>query len=493
MGAEYILAIDQGTTSTRAIVFGVDGWAVTQASRELPQIFPRDGWVEQDAKRIWADTLAVCSSAMRKARVKASDILGCGITNQRETTVLWDRKTGKPVYNAIVWQDRRTAAQCRVWREQWGEQWLAARCGLVWDPYFSGGKLNWLLEEVPGARERAQRGELAFGTIDSFLLWHLTDGQVHATDATNASRTLLYNIHTQDWDDDLLTVFGVPRACLPQVLDSSAEFGRIHARHLGSEITVGGVAGDQHAAMVGQACFRPGMIKSTYGTGCFALLNTGETARLSSNRLLTTMAYRLAGKPSYALEGSIFSAGSTIKWLRDGLKVLKKADQSGAMAAEATAEGIYLVPAFTGLGAPYWDPDARAAILGLGPDAGPADIVRAALESVCFQTRDLLRAMADDATPARELRVDGGMVVNDWLMQRLADLAQMPVARASTVETTALGAALLAGLQAGVYADLDEMAGVWEAQRWFRPAMGKGESDQRYRGWQTAVSRILTS
>lgn len=492
MNGACLLALDQGTTSTRAMVFEPDGNVLSQSRRELPRTFPHDGWVEQDPESIWADSLAVCRESLDRAGIGASRVAALGIANQRETTLLWDRATGKPLYNAIVWQDRRTAELCRCWQAQWGEEWLANRCGLLWDPYFSAGKLYWLLENLPDARARAERGELAFGTVDSYLLWRFTGGRVHATDATNASRTLLYNIYEQQWDEDLLKAFDIPRGCLPDVLDSSADFATADARHLGHAVPIGGVAGDQHASMVGQACFSPGMIKSTYGTGCFALVNTGTTPRRSGKRLLTTLAYRLNGEPVYALEGSIFSAGSTVQWLRDNLGVLETADQSEDLAASADSEGLYMVPAFTGLGAPYWDPEARAAIFGISGATTAADIVRAGLEAVCYQTRDLLTAMCEDELPAHELRVDGGMTVNNWFLQRLASLNDLPVGRAMFAETTALGAAFLAGLQVGVYGGLDDIERTWQASRWFSPCLKASASERLYRGWQDAVATVLT-
>ncbi len=483
-----ILAIDQGTTSTRAIVFDGAGQAQKSAGRELPQIFPKPGWVEHDPEEIWQATLAVSRDVMD------DDVVGIGITNQRETVVIWDRGSGAPIHNAIVWQDRRTAEACRKLTEAGKAALVTEATGLVLDPYFSASKIGWLLDDVPGARVRAEAGDLAFGTIDSFLLWRLTNGAVHATDATNACRTMLFNIHTQDWDDRLLALFGVPRALLPEVMDNAAAFGVAVAEHFGRALPIGGMAGDQHAATVGQACFAPGMIKSTYGTGCFAVLNTGDTAIPSQNRMLTTMAYRLEGRTSYALEGSIFVAGAAVQWLRDGLGVIARAEETETLAAnQADNAGVYLVPAFTGLGAPYWDADARGAILGLTRDSGVATIVRAALEAVCYQTHDLVSAMAQDMGQSpRSLRVDGGMVHNNWLMQFLADIVDLPVDRPGVTETTALGAAYLAGLQIGVYDSVEVISEHWQRDRQFTPSL-TGEARQTLlAGWKDAVGRVLT-
>ncbi len=487
-----LLAIDQGTTSTRAIVFDRKGNKRTVAQRELPQHFPQSGWVEHDATRIWEDTLACVREVLKSESLSARDVAAIGITNQRETTVIWDRKTGQPIHHAIVWQDRRTSAFCQQHQDK--SAWLSERTGLLLDPYFSATKIAWLLDHVPGARERAERGELAFGTIDSWLLWKLTAGKAHVTDATNASRTALFNLRTQDWDDELLAFFKVPRSLLPKVLDSAADFGATDPELFGGPIAIGGVAGDQQAATVGQACFAPGMIKSTYGTGCFMVLNTGDELKLSQHRLLSTVAYRLGGKPTFALEGSIFVAGAAVQWLRDAIQLIKGAGETEALAKSIeNTQGVYLVPAFTGLGAPYWDPEARGAIFGLTRDTGIAHIVRAALESVGYQTRDLMRAMEQDAVAPTELRVDGGMVVNDWLTQCLADVLQMPTVRPQTVETTALGAAFLAGLQVGVYTSLDDIAALWQAERRFEPRMSAERADALYAGWQDAVARVRTA
>ncbi|MCP5366819.1 MAG: glycerol kinase GlpK [Hyphomicrobiales bacterium] len=490
--AGVVLSIDQGTTSTRAILFAADGTALATRQKELPQIFPADGWVEHDPEEIWSATVEVCRGALADAGRAAADVAAIGITNQRETTLLWDRRTGKPVHNAIVWQDRRTAPLCRELAAGGHEATIRARTGLVIDPYFSGTKVAWLLDNVDGARAAAERGELAFGTVDCFLLWRLTGGRVHATDATNASRTLLFNIHTQDWDDELLDLLRVPRSLLPRVQDNAGHFGDTDGDLLGGAVRVMGMAGDQQAALVGQACFAPGMIKSTYGTGCFVVLNTGGAAVESRNRLLTTVGYRLDGRVTYALEGSIFIAGAAVQWLRDGLGLVASAPESEGLArAVEGTNGVYLVPAFTGLGAPYWDPDARGAILGLTRDSGIAHVVRAALEAVCYQTRDLMQAMADDAGAApTALRVDGGMVGNDWLMQFLADILGLPVDRPVVAETTALGAAYLAGMAADLFGGLDDIAARWRRQRDFHPAMEAGRRDGLYAGWRDAVRRV---
>ncbi len=484
-----LLSIDQGTTSTRAIVFDREGRKLGLAQRELPQSYPKSGWVEHDPLRIWDDTLAVTREALAAARLDASAITALGITNQRETTVIWERATGKPIHPAIVWQDRRTSDFCRTHQER--SAWLSQKTGLLLDPYFSATKIAWILDHVTGARARAEKGELAFGTIDSWLLWNLTGGKVHATDATNASRTALFNVITQQWDDELLKFFNVPAALLPDVRDSAADYGRTQAALLGGEIAIAGIAGDQQAATVGQACFKPGMIKSTYGTGCFMVLNTGDKFTLSKNRLLSTVAYRLNGKTTYALEGSIFVAGAAVQWLRDAVRMIGSASETENLAKSITdTQGVYLVPAFTGLGAPYWDPEARGAIFGLTRDSGIAQIVRAALESVCYQTRDLLIAMAEDALPPTELRVDGGMVINDWLTQFLSDILKIPVVRPQTVETTALGAAFLAGLQTGVYSSLDDIAALWQTERRFAPQQAAEKIDALYEGWKHAVERV---
>jgi len=484
-----LLAIDQGTTSTRAIVFDAAGHKLGTHQVELPQSFPKPGWVEHDALRIRDDAVACVRGALKAAKLGAKDIAGIGITNQRETAVIWDRKSGKPIHPAIVWQDRRTADFCAKHAER--SEWLSERTGLLLDPYFSATKIAWMLEHVDGARARAESGELAFGTIDSWLLWTLTGGKVHATDATNASRTALFNLRTQDWDDELLTFFKVPRALLPEVMDCAAEFGSTESALFDGAIPIRGILGDQQAATVGQACFAPGMIKSTYGTGCFMVLNTGEEFVRSRNKLLSTVAYRFGGKTTYALEGSIFVAGAAVQWLRDAVHLIESAGDTEKLARSIEdTEGVYLVPAFTGLGAPYWDPQARGAIFGLTRNSGIAHIVRAALESVCYQTRDLLGAMREDAMDPTELRIDGGMVVNDFVAQSLADILQVAVVRPATVETTALGAAFAAGLQAGVYDSLDSISKLWEAEARFEPVLESKKADAMYAGWQTAVDRV---
>ena len=492
--AGHILAIDQGTTSTRAMVFERSGRALGEARRELQQIYPGDGWVEHDAEEIWQATRAVVEEVLLRAGLDADAIAAIGITNQRETVVIWDRDSGEPIHNAIVWQDRRTAEICRLLREQGLEKEVAARTGLVIDPYFSSTKIAWLLDNVAGARAAAEAGRLAFGTIDCYLLWRLTGGKVHATDATNASRTQLFDIHGQAWDPKLLEIYRVPEALLPEVLDSAGEFGATETRLFGRPIPITGIAGDQQAALVGQGCIRPGMVKSTYGTGCFTVLNTGSHAVKSSNNLLTTVGYRIGGETTYALEGSIFVAGAAVQWLRDGLGLIEQSPDSEAMAraldTKGGAGGVYLVPAFTGLGAPYWDADARGAIIGLTRDSGAQHIVRAALESVCYQTRELFDAKAADGIGAETVRVDGGMVGNDWLMQFLADMLGTAVERPSMTESTAQGAAFLAGIGAGLYAGLDEVAGLWSCQRRFEPAMDAGERERLFAGWQTAVRRV---
>ncbi len=492
--SQLILAIDQGTTSTRAILFKPDGVALRTASRPLTQHYPQDGWVEHDAQEIWAATLDVVREVLTGTALTA--VAAIGITNQRETTVLWDRKTGEPIHRAIVWQDRRTADVCaRLGAEGLGPM-VQERTGLLLDPYFSGTKLAWLLDHVPGARGRAERGELAFGTIDSWLIFKLTGDKVHATDATNASRTMLFNINNSRWDDALLKALNVPAAVLPEVRDSAADFGMTDARHFGVALRIGGVAGDQQAAALGQACLEPGLMKATYGTGCFALTNAGTRPVISRNRLLGTIAYRLNGTSTYALEGSIFMAGATIQWLRDGLKLFTHASESEALARQADPRsGVVLVPAFVGLGAPYWDPHARGAILGLTRDSGPAEIVRAGLESVAFQTRDLIEAMAADMKAAglqapAALRIDGGMVANEWFCQTLADLVGLPVERPFVTETTAFGAAALAGLTAGLFASPQAFAKSWRLERRFEPVIAATSRDERYARWKDAVARV---
>ncbi|HIF08884.1 MAG TPA: glycerol kinase GlpK [Sneathiellales bacterium] len=489
-----MLSIDQGTTSTRAIVFDTAGSPIASAQRELRQIYPKPGWVEHDPEEIWDSTLLVCREVLEKAERKSRKVVAIGITNQRETTLIWDRKTGTPVANAIVWQDRRTTELCAHLKAQGHEEYVTATTGLVLDPYFSATKINWILDNHPGVRERANRGELAFGTIDSFLLWRLTGGNVHATDATNAARTMLYDIHNNCWDQNLLQLFNVPAECLPKVKDSSANFGATTPNLFGRTIPITGLAGDQQAATVGQACFQPGMIKCTYGTGCFALLNTGPDAIPSTNRLLTTIAYRLDGKTTYALEGSIFAAGAAVQWLRDGLGVIDETSDTEKLARgiEDTG-GLYVVPAFTGLGAPYWDPDARGAITGLTFQSGVPQIARATLEAVCYQTYDLLTSMtADGAAKSDTLRVDGGMIENDWLMQFLADILEIAVDRPKIGESTALGAAFLAGLHMSIYGSLEDIARKRQARDKFLPAMRAERRVALLTGWNSAVRQVAT-
>ncbi len=491
----HILAIDQGTTSSRAIVFDGDMKIVATGQKEFAQLYPASGWVEHDPEEIWDSVVWSVKEALRKAKLKAGDIAAIGITNQRETVVVWDRATGKPIHNAIVWQDRRTAPLCRRLKAEGLEPKFAKKTGLLLDPYFSNTKITWLLDRVKGARRRAGRGELAAGTIDSFLIWRLTGGKVHATDATNASRTLVFDIAENRWDEELLEILRIPAALLPQVKDCAADFGTTDL--FGAAIPILGVAGDQHAATIGQACFEPGMMKSTYGTGCFAVLNTGDQMVRSKNRLLTTIAYRLDGKTTYALEGSIFVAGAAVQWLRDGARMIARAADSGALAEKADpSQEVYLVPAFVGLGAPHWDADARGAIFGLTRNSGPAEFARAALESVAYQTRDLLDAMKKDwksAGAKTVLRVDGGMVASDWTMQRLADILDAPVDRPHILETTALGAAWLAGSRAGIWPDRKAFAGSWALERRFTPAMPEAERRRKLAGWKDAVRRTLTN
>ncbi len=494
--ASFVLAIDQGTTSTRAVLFRADTSVAAFAQREFPQHFPADGEVEHEPEDLWSTTLDTCRTAMRDAGADAKDIVAIGIANQRETTLLWHRSTGRPVHRAIVWQDRRTADLCAQLTDSGHARLFAAKTGLLLDPYFSGTKLAWLLGHVADAGDRAGRGELAFGTVDSYLLWRLTGGRVHATDATNASRTLLFDIHQGRWDEELLALLGVPKAVLPQVLDCSAAFGFTDPELFGAAIPIYGMAGDQQAALIGQACFKPGMVKSTYGTGCFALLNTGRAPVASKNRLVTTIAYQLDGTRCYALEGSIFVAGAAVQWLRDGLRIVQSAEETGALAAAADpTQDVFLVPAFVGLGAPYWRPDARGALFGLTRATGPWELAQAALESVCFQTFDLLTAMKADWPDAegspKILRVDGGMAASDWTMQRLADLIGSTVDRPQIKETTALGAAYLAGLRAGFFPEPDRFEALWRLERRFTPHMDPAARERRLSGWASAVRRLL--
>ena len=494
----FVLAIDQGTTSSRAMLFRDDLSVAGVAQQEFPQHFPASGWVEHDPEDIWNSTVATCREALKKAGLTAKDIAAIGITNQRETTLVWDRATGQAIHRAIVWQDRRTADICAKLKDEGHEPTITAKTGLIIDPYFSGTKVGWILDHVPNARARAMRGELLFGTVDCYLLWRLTGGKVHATDATNASRTLLFNIHTGAWDDDLLEILRVPRAMLPEVKDSSHRFGETVPDLFGNAIAIAGIAGDQQAATIGQACFAPGMIKSTYGTGCFALLNTGATPVASKNKLLTTIAYQLQGRRTYALEGSIFVAGSAVQWLRDGLGVIKQAADTGPLAGKSdSAQSVYLVPAFVGLGAPYWNPRVRGALFGLTRNTGPAELAHAALESVCYQTCDLWEAMRADWPEAKAanivLRVDGGMTASDWTMQRLADLLDAPVDRPKVQETPALGAAYLAGLSAGVFPEPEKFADHWRLERRFKPNMSAATRERKLKGWARAVKGVLAS
>ena len=492
----FILAIDQGTTSSRAIIFDGNMKIIAVGQKEFAQHYPASGWVEHDPEEIWETIVWAIKTALEKAQLGASDIAAIGITNQRETVIVWDKKTGKPVHNAIVWQDRRTAPLCAKLKAQGLEDKFARKTGLLLDPYFSGTKIAWILDKVKGARKKAESGDLLAGTIDSFLIWRLTGGKVHATDATNASRTLVYNIRNNEWDAELLEILDIPATMLPEVKDCAADYGVTITELFGAEIPILGVAGDQQAATIGQACFQPGMMKATYGTGCFALLNTGDKMVQSKNRLLSTIAYRLDGKTIYALEGSIFIAGAAVQWLRDGLGIIAKADESGPLAEKADEEqSVYLVPAFVGLGAPHWDADARGAIYGLTRNSGPAEFARAALESVAYQTYDLLYAMKKDwESGAKEtvLRVDGGMVASDWTMQRLADLLAAPVDRPEILETTALGAAWLAGSRAGVWPQMDDFAASWSLDQRFEPEMDAGQRKKKLAGWADAVRRTLT-
>jgi len=488
---QYLMAIDQGTTSSRAIIFNQKGQIQVQAQQEFAQIFPFDGWVEHDPEEIYQSVLKVCQEALQKANLCAQDITSIGITNQRETTVVWDKDTGKAIYNAIVWQDRRTSDYCSELKEKNLEPKISDKTGLLLDPYFSATKLKWILDNVENARAQAESGQLLFGTIDSFLLWRLT-GE-HKTDVTNASRTLLCNIHSLQWDEDLLATFNIPKAMLPSIHANSHEFGHTYDTLFGSPIMIGGMAGDQQAALIGQACFSEGMAKSTYGTGCFMMLNTGDKPSKSQHKLLTTVAYQVGDTTHYALEGSIFMAGATIQWIRDGLKLIQNASESVQMAEAVGSDNpVYLVPAFTGLGAPYWDPNARGAIMGLTRDTGIAEIVTAGLQSVCYQSRDLLEAMAKDEVVPSCLRVDGGMVVNDWLVQFLSDILDLPIQRPAITETTALGAAYLAGITAGVFSDLQEVSQLWQQEQAFSQNMKESQRETLYAGWLDSVQRVRT-
>lgn len=489
----YILSIDQGTTSSRAIIFDQDAQLICQEQQEFEQLFPSDGWVEHRPTDILDSTLATCRQALKTANLTASQISAIGITNQRETTIVWDKNTGESVYNAIVWQDRRTHEFCSQLVAKGHSDSITAKTGLLIDAYFSASKIAWILDNVDGARARAQAGELIFGTVDCYLLWHLTEGKSHATDATNASRTMLFNIHKQQWDTELLALFDIPSCMLPQVKDCSADFGTSAAHIFGHAIPIAGIAGDQQAALFGQACFNTGMAKSTYGTGCFLIMNTGDQAVKSKHRLLTTVGYRLNGKVSYALEGSIFIAGAAIQWLRDGIKIIEDARQVEALAREANSDSqVVMVPAFTGLGAPHWDPNARGAIFGLTRDTGIPDIVAAALKAVCYQTKDLISAIEDEDIALGKLRVDGGMANNDWMLQFLSDLTGVEVQRPSLVETTALGAAYLAGLQVGIFKSLDDISERWQVQAQFNSRWTEQQREHHQQLWQRSVEKVLT-
>ncbi|WP_287741518.1 glycerol kinase GlpK [Diaphorobacter sp.] len=493
----YLLALDQGTSSSRSIVFDERGRIVAQAQRELPQIYPRPGWVEHDPREIWRTQLATAQDALREARITAQDVRALGITNQRETTVLWNRKTGEPVHHAIVWQDRRAEPACAQLREQGHAAAIQAKTGLLIDAYFSGTKLQWLLDHVPGARDAAEAGELAFGTVDSWLIWQLTGGKRHVTDVSNASRTMLFNVHTNQWDDELLQLLRIPRALMPEVLPSASDFGATDAALLGGPIAIGGVAGDQQSALFGQACFTAGMAKNTYGTGCFMLMHTGSRFQKSENGLLTTSAAQAGRSPEYAMEGSVFVGGAVVQWLRDGLRAISASSEVQALAESVPdSGGVMMVPAFTGLGAPYWKPDARGTITGLTRGTTIAHIARAALESIAYQSAALLAAMSRDAVaaggaPVSELRVDGGACVNDLLMQFQADLLGIPVVRPAVVETTALGAAYLAGLASGVYASTDELSALWQAERRFTPTLPRSQAEALMARWEHAVAQAV--
>lgn len=493
----YILAIDQGTTSSRAIVFDDKMKIVATEQEEFPQHYPASGWVEHDPADLWDTTVRVCRAVLARTGIDAADIAGIGITNQRETTLVWDKATGEPVYNAIVWQDRRTAEVCRDLRDAGHEPMVSARTGLLLDPYFSATKLSWILDHVDGIRARAENGELLFGTVDSFLIWKLTGGAAHVTDATNAARTLLYDIHKGRWSSTICDLLRIPLAMLPEVKDCAADFGVTTSDLLGAAIPVLGVAGDQQAATLGQACFEPGMMKSTYGTGCFALLNTGASPVMSKNRLLTTIAYQFDGTPTYALEGSIFVAGAVVQWLRDGLKIIEAAPETQALAEAADpTQSVVLVPAFVGLGAPYWNAECRGAVFGLTRNSGPAELAKAALESVGYQTRDLLEAMTADWTASggeEVLRVDGGMSASDWAMQFLSDIIGAAVDRPEILETTALGVAWLAGMRAGVYPDQKGFAASWALERRFEPQMDEVLRDEKYVAWKRAVAATMAA
>ena len=493
---QYILSIDQGTTSSRGVLFDENYEIISIGQNEFTQFFPDSGWVEHDPEEIWTSTLESCRSAIKQSQIDPNQIKAIGITNQRETTVVWDKETGMPIYNAIVWQDRRTSDYCQSLRSLGHESLVNQKTGLLLDPYFCATKIAWILDNVDGAREKANKGGLLFGTIDCFLMWRLSNQKIHSTDATNACRTLLYNIHEGCWDKDLLDLFNVPASMLPEVYDNAADFGVADESIFGSEIAIAASIGDQPSALVGQACFHPGMVKSTYGTGCFVLINTGYEPVKSNNKLLTTLAFQVNGKTCYALEGSIFIAGAAVQWLRDGLKFIESAEQSETLAMKADdSQDVYLVPAFVGLGAPHWDPDCRGALFGMTRNTGPAEITKATLESVCYQTSDLLSAISKDLGESKlsAIRVDGGMAASNWTMQMLSDLVELPVDRPKNLETTALGAAYLAGMQVGFYPPMDEFSESWQSESQFNSKMKEELRERKLAGWKDAVRRTLSN
>ena len=492
----YVLSIDQGTTSSRGVIFDKNYEIVSIGQKEFTQFFPDSGWVEHDPEEIWMSTLESCHSALKESKIDPSQIRAVGITNQRETTVVWDKDTGKPIYNAIVWQDRRTSDQCQNLKDLGHESLVNEKTGLLLDPYFCATKIAWILDNVSEARQKANEGQLLFGTIDCFLMWRLSNQQIHSTDATNACRTMLYNIHDGCWDEDLLKLFNIPSSMLPKVCDNAADFGKVDESIFGSEIPITASIGDQPSALVGQACFQPGMVKSTYGTGCFVLINTGYEPVKSNNKLLTTLAFQVNGKTCYALEGSIFVAGAAVQWLRDGLKFIESAQESESLAMQADdSQDVYLVPAFVGLGAPYWDPDCRGALFGMTRNTGPAEITKATLESVCYQTSDLLSAIAKDLGEGKlsAIRVDGGMAASNWTMQMLSDLVELPVDRPKNLETTALGAAYLAGLQIGFYPSMSDFSNSWQSDSQFNSKMTSDSRERKLAGWKDAVKRTLSN
>jgi glycerol kinase len=494
--SSYVLSIDQGTTSSRGVIFDKNYEIVSIGQKEFTQFFPDSGWVEHDPEEIWMSTLESCHSAIKESKIDPSQIRAVGITNQRETTVVWDKETGKPIYNAIVWQDRRTSDQCQNLKDLGHESLVTKKTGLLLDPYFCATKIAWILDNVSGARQKANEGQLLFGTIDCFLMWRLSNQQIHSTDATNACRTMLYNIHDGCWDEDLLKLFDIPSSMLPKVCDNAADFGKVDESIFGSEIPITASIGDQPSALVGQACFQPGMVKSTYGTGCFVLINTGYEPVKSNNKLLTTLAFQVNGKTCYALEGSIFVAGAAVQWLRDGLKFIESAQESESLAMQADdSQDVYLVPAFVGLGAPYWDPDCRGALFGMTRNTGPAEITKATLESVCYQTSDLLSAIAKDLGEGKlsAIRVDGGMAASNWTMQMLSDLVELPVDRPKNLETTALGAAYLAGMQIGFYPSMSDFSDSWQSDSQFNSKMTSDSRERKLAGWKDAVKRTLSN